>query len=260
MSGSNKKAVIDAKHKKREIALTKALGEVFRKKYPKGMIFCNKCPSRSSIFRNWWKNNFGELCPPLQPEMDLIIWEPPNLTLAKDNEKLRAIEIKYFRKNNGKVNQSFYKGIEQSLAMLQWGFDSVALWQFFDESFSDFDLCSYGGRTWLYVHDRLNLPIDYTIISVVDSVSSNPKFLIVQPDWDNFPEIKWKREIEEFPVEWRKENPFRYPSNTELYSHPLLKKFVKEANYLRNSIMNWLEIPGHSREYPNSMKNGKKNK
>jgi hypothetical protein len=223
---------------KGEIALTKALGEELRKNYPNARIFCNRCLSRSSLFRNRWKETFGELCPPLQPEMDLIIWEP---SAIGEKEKLRAIEIKYFWKSNGRVNQSFYKGIEQSLAMLQWGFDNVALWQLFDQSFSDQDLWDYGGRTWLYVHNRLNLPIDYTMLTV----DTQRNFTIVQMDWDNYPKVAWKKPLKGFPIKWRRENPFRDPAIMEQSSrHPLLKKFVDEADYLRESLMKWLELPG----------------
>ncbi|MCW3995185.1 MAG: hypothetical protein NWE98_03425 [Candidatus Bathyarchaeota archaeon] len=222
-----------------ELSLTKALGEELRQEYPNARIFCNRCISRSPIFRNCWKETFGELCPPLQPEMDLIIWEPP---VNGEKEKLRAIEIKWFWKGNGKVNQSFYKGIEQTLAMLQWGFDNVALWQLFDQSFSDQELWDYGGRTWLYVHNRLNLPIDYTMLTV----DSQCNFTIVQMDWNNYPRVAWKMPLKEFPIKWRRKNPFRESATIEESSkHPLLKKFINEANFLRESLMKWLELPGH---------------
>jgi len=128
-------------------------------------VYANKCPSQGRKVRERWYKRFREVCPPLQPEIDIVILEPPNQHSSEP--KLRAIEIKYFKKLNGSVNQSFYKGIEQALALLQWGFDNVALWQLFDESLSDSDLRNYGCKTWSYVHTLLRLPIEYTPIRVI---------------------------------------------------------------------------------------------
>ena len=114
---------------KNEIVLTKELAHKLKRKFPKFKIYANKCPSRSSAVKKMWKTAFQESCPPLQPEMDILMYEPRNAENPYCDEKIRAIEIKYFRKADGKVNQSFYKGIEQTLALLQWGFDNVALWQ-----------------------------------------------------------------------------------------------------------------------------------
>jgi hypothetical protein len=231
--------------RKREITLTKELGEALKKKYPNQRVFSNRCPSKSSVIRNRWKNTFRELCPPLQPEIDLIIWEPPNPIVPNDEEKLRAIEIKYFKKTDGKINQSFYKGIEQSLALLQWGFDNVALWQLFDESLSELELCNYGGRTWLYIHDRLKLPIDFTMLNIVDAGDSTHRFQVVQPDWDNFPIIiPFRMNIDdaEFQILWRYKNPFRNPPSSQLTTHPLLRKFTEESKSLRTFLLDWLKV------------------
>jgi hypothetical protein len=226
--------------KKTEITLTKEIRNIYCENEPNFKVFSNRCPSKSSTIRTKWKDTFQELCPPLQPEMDLIIWEPPDPAVPNAEEMLRAIEIKYFRKINGKVNQSFYKGIEQSLALLQWGFDNVALWQLFDESFTDYELCLYGGRTWAYVHNRLDLPIDFTMLSVEDVTRTIHRFQIVQPDWDNFPKIRDKWNLSGFKVGWRKDNPFRKPP-VEIAHHPLLRKFIEESNSLRTFLLDWLK-------------------
>ena len=199
--------------KRKEIALTKEIENIYRQNEPNFGIFSNRCPSKSSTIRQKWKATFHELCPPLQPEMDLIIWEPPDPTLPNNEEKLKAIEIKYFKKINGKINLSFYKGIEQSLALLQWGFDNVALWQLFDESFSENELCFYGGRTWAYVHNRLKLPIDFTMLRVEDVTENIHRFQIVQPDWDNFPKIADIWNLSGFKVKWRNEKPIQKPTH-----------------------------------------------
>jgi len=70
-----------------------------------------------------WNDVFNELCPPLQPEIDIILLD----CQSEARPRLRAVEIKYFERAGERVSQSFYKGIEQSLALLQWGFDNVAL-------------------------------------------------------------------------------------------------------------------------------------
>ena len=171
--------------KLKEIALTKELARRLSLKYPTFRIYSNKCPSRSPVVRNKWKHIFGQTCPPLQPEMDLIIWEPNEPKLHNSAEKIRAVEIKYFTKNNGSINQSFYKGIEQSLALLQWGFDNVALWQFFDETLSMEDIRNYGCKTWQYLHGLLKLPIEFTPFKIIGKEVKNIRFNVIQADWEN---------------------------------------------------------------------------
>jgi hypothetical protein len=228
--------------KKTEITLTKELEKTIDSFSSRTKIFSNRCPSKSSIIRNKWKAKFMETCPPLQPEIDLIMWEPPEYNKSENDWTLRAIEIKYFKKINGSINQSFYKGIEQTLALLQWGFDNVALWQLFDKSISEDEMLSYGGRTWAYIHNRIPLPIEYTMIEIVENELSNKKFRVIQPDWENFPEIKWKKWLVElYPFGWKRENPLRNYTNKD-YKHPLLKKFIEESQFLRNMLIDWLNL------------------
>jgi hypothetical protein len=134
--------------------------------------------------RRVWKETFKETCPPLQPEIDMIILEPLNLHVLPRRFLIRAIEIKCFERVNGRINQSFYKGIEQPLALLQWGFDNVGLWQLFDQSFSKEDLRSYGCRTWHYI-GALGLPIEYTMLRLVGSETESLQFQVIQANWEN---------------------------------------------------------------------------
>jgi hypothetical protein len=222
----------------KEIELTKELAKQIKKRFPNFKLYANKCPSRSHKVRKLWKSSFREPCPPLQPEMDIIMYEPQDDTNS-NNEKVRAIEIKYYRKKNGKVKQSFYKGIEQSLALLQWGFDNVALWQLFDPSFSDEELWSYGARTWIYIHTRLNLPIEYTMFRVT---KKNPSFAfeILNPNWYNYPEIKNLGRIETYPpFSYAHPNPF---ISGKMKNDPLGEKSYNEAMFLRKVIIDWLKV------------------
>ena len=225
------------KNTKKEIPLTKELGKRLQNKFPESKIFSNKCPSRSPTIRKKWNEAFGELCPPLQPEMDLIIYEPKDPLAPSNKEKLRAIEIKYFRKINGSVNQSFYKGIEQSRALLQWGFDNVALWQIFDESFSKSDLRNYGCRTWFYIHGLLRLPIDFTPIRVIGTDLENIRFNVIQADWKNSLKPIELLDIDhpQFKIKYRYSNPLLNPSFMQFNQNPF-----KETIFLRNSLIQWL--------------------
>jgi hypothetical protein len=226
----------DTSTKNTEIALTKELARRLSLKYPTFRIYSNKCPSRSPVIRGKWKHFFRQTCPPLQPEMDLIIWEPKDPRLPDSVEKVRAIEIKCFSKKNGRVNQSFYKGIEQSLALLQWGFDNVALWQFFDETLSMDDIRNYGCKTWHYVHGLLHLPIEFTPFRIIGSEISKIHFSVIQADWNNDLKPIQLLDIDNpmFKVSWTHPNPFLLP-----YTFP--KRQITEINFLRQTLIEWLQ-------------------
>ena len=236
--------MIEKSKRKKEITLTKELAKRLQKKFSNYKIYANKSPSRSPKVKKLWTQLFRETCPPLQPEIDMIIWEPANSSDTNSRIKIRAIEIKYFKKEDQKINQSFYKGIEQTLALLQWGFDNVALWQFFDDSFSDADLRNYGCRTWFYIHGLLKLPIEFTPIRVIGNDLENIKFNVIQADWfNNLKPIKLL-DIDDprFNFTYRNPNPF---TNEKLFQNrknePLVNKFLTESKSLRNFILSWLE-------------------
>lgn len=88
-------------------------------------IYVSKRPYQAASLRKKWHDIYGKplnvspiLIPPLQPEIDMI--------LCKEDSMI-AVELKYFRKKGKGLDHSFYEGIEQSLALLRWGFDNVAL-------------------------------------------------------------------------------------------------------------------------------------
>jgi hypothetical protein len=216
-------------NRKNEILLTKELARRLQTKFPDLRVYANKCPSRSSKIKKLWLKRFHNDCPPLQPEMDIIFYDP------LPNPKIRAFEIKYFTKLDGKINQSFYKGIEQASALIQWGFDNVALWQLFDETFSDDDLRNYGGRTWRYIQGVLKLPIGFTMIRLIGKNLKTLRFQVVQPDWNNDLTPINKRDIDDpkFPFSHRPLNPL-------IYGKILNNTLKEEVIFLRNFLLEWL--------------------
>jgi hypothetical protein len=214
---------------RREIKLTKELAKRLKRRFPDFKIFANKCPSRSSILKKLWFEKFHEQCPPLQPEMDIIIYEP------SPDSKIRAYEIKYFEKADGVINQSFYKGIEQASALVQWGFDNVALWQLFDETFSEEDLRNYGCRTWRYIRGILRLPIGYTMLWLKGTNLDTMRFQVMQCRWGNNISVDYLGDIDDpnFPFNHNPLNPLVY----EEISHPPIQK---EVNFLRDFLLGWL--------------------
>ncbi len=67
------------------------------------------------------------------------------MILVDDFGIMRAIEIKWIRKNkNKKIIPSYYLGVGQALAYLSFGFKQVALWQCFDgNSLTDSEIFEY---------------------------------------------------------------------------------------------------------------------
>lgn len=164
--------------------LKKKFDQTSPQKFDKVHIF--KRPSQSSLIKRKWNesnrplNVSRQLTPPLQPEIDMI--------LCKEN-KMIAVEIKYFEMKGNSLNRSFYEGIEQALALLRWGFDNVALWQLFDESVGAEELYFYGIWTWKFLHapperEGLGLPIDFTMLQVKAN-QTGYDFYPVIPEKDN---------------------------------------------------------------------------
>lgn len=242
--------------RKKEIGITKELARRLQRKYLEFSIYANKCPSKSPKVKKVWAEVFHELCPPLQPEIDIIILEPPNPHVLPRMPKIRAIEIKLFKKINGRINQSFYKGIEQSLALLQWGFDNVALWQLFDESYTVDDIRNYGCKTWNYVHGLLNLPMDFTPIKLIGNQIETMRFQVIQANWmkNLSPEGLLDVDNPQFIIHWSYPNPLvsqqlrkeRFiftpqigPRDKIVYL-PGASKWLKEVDTLRRFLLDWL--------------------
>lgn len=94
-------------------------------------------------FRKFWqKHNLNiKNAPPSQPEIDMI--------LVDDFDIIRAVEIKWIRVTKKGISSSYYRGLDQALAYLSFGFHQVALWCCFDgNALSDEEIDRY--------HDAFN--------------------------------------------------------------------------------------------------------
>ena len=108
---------------KRETLVIEALAN---KLYSNGKItkaYWSKRPIASKKFRNKWKSTFPLFTPPIQPDFDLIYFR---------ENKIIGIEAKLYSYRKLNLDHSFYEGIDQALALLQWGFDHVGLWNFLE--------------------------------------------------------------------------------------------------------------------------------
>jgi hypothetical protein len=186
MDSTNRSGVLLMK-RKMEHTLAEELKRQFDKspvqKYDR--IYVCKKPYQAKSLKEKWFEMYGKhlnidprLIPPLQPEIDMIF--------CKGNE-LMAVELKYFKKKGKGLDHSFYEGIEQSLALLRWGFDYVALWQLFDnQSVTPEELWFYGAWTWNFLHGQaehggLSLPIDFTMM-LVREANQGYDFHPIQPE------------------------------------------------------------------------------
>jgi hypothetical protein len=102
-------------------------------------VYLNKrVPTHSKKFRRFWEaenidpaNTF-----PPQPEIDMI--------LEDNTGEMRAIELKVIRKYKNSFRPSYYRGIDQALAYLHFGFPQVGLWQCFDgDTMQDKEIVEY---------------------------------------------------------------------------------------------------------------------
>ena len=101
------------------------------------------------------------------------------------------------------------------------------------------ELWNYGARTWVYIHGRLKLPIEYTMIKIIEN-RGNTKFLVINPIWNSYPKIRDLGEINAigFTFSHTHPNPFTKPHPR---SNQLLVKSWKESMQLRNCLINWLK-------------------
>jgi len=204
------------KRRQLERMLTKELAKRLHGEFQR--VFHNKIPSRNQEILRVWRQYYGHVAPPLQPEIDLI--------LIDDLDTIRAVEVKYFERKGSELSQPFYSGIDQALALLQWGFDNVALWQLFEEGLSNEDLRRYGCRTWRFVHGFLGLPIDFSVIRVMRT--DEIRFQVVQADWGNDLTPMNLLDVDDpnFHITWR---------------HPNLLYFTEEAKILKKLLIDWLK-------------------
>lgn len=160
-----------------------------------------------------WDQQHGLPQPLFQPQIDVVLKGEDKYTINHlkkkkinsstfENENLiRAIEVKRFTDKN---RYSYYKGLDQAIAYLRFGFDAVALWHVFDEEVIKKNL-EYAYRTWSFINE-LSLPLDFTplILDGNDLYAVNT-FII-----NNQLKIEKTFEIEnpDFILMWRHPNPY----------------------------------------------------
>lgn len=157
-------------------------------------VFVNINPA-SYKYKDYWKQWFGEEIPPLQPQIDIL--------LVDKQFSVRAIEIKYFDLKEKRIDGSYYEGIGETLALMNYGFESVALWHFFNEKIPLKSMNNYAIHI-ANLRQSFNLPIDYTCLQVKEE-NGVIKFKTLPS-----PERDWL--IDDIPstIEWRSSNPLKY--------------------------------------------------
>lgn len=133
-------------------------------------MLINMIPTRRRRFIEDYIAKFPDDEPPISAEIDLIfihtIYRPP----FSSGFLPQAVEIKYFRNQNGKIKLPYYAGLDQILAYLKFGFQGTRLWHFFDH-----EMQNESDRYIRYMRDLLDktqlpLPIyyDYYLIKKED--------------------------------------------------------------------------------------------
>jgi hypothetical protein len=185
-------------------------------------VFAWKRPRQSQSFmKDWLKIHGGKFAPPVQPDFDMIIfWQ----------NKIIGIEVKYFKHERKRIVTSFYRGIDQALALLSWGFDHVGLWHIYDEQSNEQELWFYGIETWLYLQQPkekggLGLPLEFTLMKF----SRDNEFNVVVPVID-----KNRITIKEILPLYNSRFQFGVRHPNPLISYPRVKQ-------RKETLLNWLE-------------------
>ena len=152
-------------------------------------------------YKEYWTKWFGENIPPLQPQIDLLL-------VKRDDFSLRAIEVKYFEMKGKRMDKSYYEGIGEALALMNFGFESVALWQCFNKDVPLSLMNNYATHV-ANLRETLSLPIDYTCFQVVEN-NGNFRFKTLYAPGSElfFDDIPSK-------VVWRRTNPLKYQAEAQ---------------------------------------------
>lgn len=167
-------------------------------------------------FKDALVKRFGFL--PVLNEVDMI--------LIGEQGQLYAIEVKCFTVNGGSFNRPFYDGIGQSLSLLRYGFDNVALWHIFSDDIDQVKLDRYGAATWWFIRNQTGLPLDFTYFKV-RGTDRDPQFLVMQYNSPNTGSELIPIYNSNFSITWKHPNPF-------------LK--TDEGKYLRAALIDALKI------------------
>jgi hypothetical protein len=159
---------------------------------------------------------FGYL--PVLNEVDMI--------LVGHEGELCAIEVKYFTIRDGGFDRPFYDGIGQSLSLLRYGFDSVALWHVFSADINQKRLDRYGAATWWFIRNQTRIPLAFTYFRIKGDPQA-PQFVVMQYKGPNIGAELLPIDCPNFEITWKIPNPFRQ---------------TDEGKILRNAVVAALEI------------------
>jgi len=144
------------------------------------------------------------LYPLAQPEIDFIVRDT--------NNKLLGIQVKYLKfktkYRTPRPDETYYEGIGQALASLNFGFECVSLWHCFDFADGSGDLGSiqrYAEATHKLVTD-LNLPINYYALWIQRKEGVKEAKYLPLPRAKNKPWVKLPHGL---PPLHGKKNPLR---------------------------------------------------
>ena len=147
-------------------------------------------------FKTELKRRFGFL--PVLNEIDMI--------LVGKQGHLNAIEIKCFNMNSGSFSRPFYDGIGQSLSLLRYGFDHVALWHLFSTEIDQRRFDRYGAGTWWFIRNQTGIPLDFTYFKVEDHPET-PRFIVMQYGGPNTGADLLPIDSTNFVITWKHPNP-----------------------------------------------------
>jgi hypothetical protein len=105
-------------------------------------------------WEKWWSGN----SPLAQPQIDLLF--------VSTDFKLLAAELKYYRlSENAPLNQPYYAGIDEALALLKFGFTCVSLWHFYDSEVPEDVMKNYVRNAWNLI-GWLGLRVSYAAFRI----------------------------------------------------------------------------------------------
>lgn len=144
------------KRKKKEERLYDPLKELIEKQ---GYNVYTDVKLASYDYKKYWSKWHEEDIPPLQPQIDLLL-------VKKDDFSLRAIEVKHLEMKGKSIDKSYYEGIGETLALMNFGVESVALWHCFHKDVPTTQMKNYAIHI-LNLRETLSLPIDYGCLRFV---------------------------------------------------------------------------------------------
>jgi hypothetical protein len=149
-------------------------------------------------FKQALQERFGFL--PVLNEVDMI--------LVGEQGQFDAIEAKCFTVDGGSFSRPFYDGIGQSLSLMRYGFDHVALWHLFSGDIDQRRLDRYGASTWWFLRNQTGLPLEFTYFKV-RGYPSDPQFVVMQYEGPSTGAELLPIDSSHFRITWKHPNPFK---------------------------------------------------